>query len=581
MKRIPLYIAALLMASANFTACSLDEVNMSSVDSGSYFKGETEYEQLINECYQAMRPLHRETIPMWYGTDMYTRQGDINQANRTPTNDYTVVGGDEYLGLWNYCYSLITKINTALTRGENIPDVSESLKSQRTAEIKAMRAYGYFILVENFGGVPIVLQESTTPTYEVSRASEETVYQTILDDLSDENIAALPDKPSQEQFGRVTKGFAYHLLAKVYLTRSYKSYGNKNADLTSCITNADKAIALHPLLTGTDAWTTLFGNYEISGVKVNDDKTTEILYKDRKNPDQQNTEVIYSVMYSTDQTYNGGWGNNLYEHFKPTLDKLPGFSLKAGPYWCCDGTYQPTAYYTQLFDENDVRGKEQFLQRNIIAAADDEKITAIKAGKPSIYCPRVAMTDAEKATYKANHPTVQWVINPYEYYVYLEGQNYNAFTVVWKFYDPNITKYLPTDQNPEGSRNTYVFRSAETLLLKAEALVQQGGGSSSAAKDLINQLRTRAGAAPLTKDADLNDVLDESARELFGEANRWMDLKRTGTLFERAWKHNPWTQKQYKSASEISENCLVRPIPITEITYSNNTLEQNPGYPKN
>ena len=100
-------------------------------------------------------------------------------------------------------------------------------------------------------------------------------------------------------------------------------------------------------------------------------------------------------MYSTDQTYNGGWGNNLYEHFKPTLDKLPGFSLKAGPYWCCDGTYQPTAYYTQLFDENDVRGKEQFLQRNIIAAADDEKITAIKAGKPSIYCPRVAMTDAD------------------------------------------------------------------------------------------------------------------------------------------------------------------------------------------
>lgn len=95
MKRIPLYIAALLMASANFTACSLDEVNMSSVDSGSYFKGETEYEQLINECYQAMRPLHRETIPMWYGTDMYTRQGDINQANRTPTNDYTVVGGDD------------------------------------------------------------------------------------------------------------------------------------------------------------------------------------------------------------------------------------------------------------------------------------------------------------------------------------------------------------------------------------------------------------------------------------------------------------------------------------------------------
>lgn len=566
MKRIPLYIAALLMASANFTACSLDEVNMSSLDSGSYFQGETQYEQLINECYQAMRPLHRETIPMWYGTDMYTRQGDIDQdQTRTPTNDYTVVSGDEYLGLWNYCYSLITKVNIALTRGENIPNIPEDVKAQRTAEIKALRAYGYFILVENFGGVPIVLRESSTPTYEVTRATEEAVYQQILDDLSDSNIAALPDHPSQEEFGRVTKGFAYHLLAKVYLTRSYKSYGNKTTDLTACIQNADKALALHPLLTGSDAWTTLFGNYKIGGTRVD--------------PNQQNSEVIYSVMYGTEQTYNGGWGNNLYQHFKPNLTILPGRSSNSGPYWCCDGTYQPTSYYTQLFETNDVRGSEQFLQRHIVAAADDDEISTIHKGDEIYYCPATPMTDAEKQAYQTAHPSVQDILNPDEYNNYVKDWKYSVFPIVWKFYDPNITKYLPTDQNPEGTRNTYVFRSAETLLLKAEALVQQNGGSSSDATALINQLRSRAGATALAGAATINDVLDESARELFGEANRWMDLKRTGTLFERAWTYNPWVHKQYSSASEISSNYLVRPIPITEITYSNNTLEQNPGYP--
>lgn len=567
MKRFSKLTSFACLTAVLFSACSLDEDNKSSIDSGSYFREVTQYEQLVAEGYLLMRPLLRSMfVPMWYGTDMYEVQGDVEQiSTRTPTNDYTIMGGDEYLDFWNKNYALISKVNTAIDRGAGIASVSDGLRAQREAEMKALRAYAYFNLVENFGRVPLILNEPKAPIYTFVQESEENLYKQIVQDLN-EALAALPSTASGESFGRVSKGFVYHLLAKVYLTRSGKTFGSESSDLAAAIENADNALALYPLLTGTDAWNILF---QSDGSSFN----------------QRTSEIIFSVRYSTNQTYNGSlgteeatWGNDLYQFFKPELEKLVGGSVTYGPYWRCDYRVQPTTFYIMLFDENDKRGSEAFLQRHVIAAEDDPDVAEVKRGTELIYFPRQAMTDAEITAYKAANPSVQWVVNPDEYNTYLSGTNYNAFPPVWKFFDTNVNVYTNADRNPKGTLDTYVFRSAETLLLKAEALVRQGNGAS--ATTLINQLRTRAGADLLTGTATLDDVLDESARELFGETNRWMDLKRTGKLFERAWKYNVWVKKQHASASAISSDYLLRPIPITEIANSQKTLEQNPGFPE-
>ncbi len=65
-------------------------------------------------------------------------------------------------------------------------------------------------------------------------------------------------------------------------------------------------------------------------------------------------------------------------------------------------------------------------------------------------------------------------------------------------------------------------------------------------------------------------------RELFGESNRWMDLKRTGKLLTRAVQYNAFTA--HNNAGAIDSKYLVRPIPLTEIMRSK-TLTQNTGYP--
>jgi hypothetical protein len=69
-------------------------------------------------------------------------------------------------------------------------------------------------------------------------------------------------------------------------------------------------------------------------------------------------------------------------------------------------------------------------------------------------------------------------------------------------------------------------------------------------------------------------ILDESARELFGEFNRWFDLKRTGKLIERTKKMNFWT----KNKGTLDEHHLLRPIPQSEIDRSQPPISNNPGY---
>jgi hypothetical protein len=72
---------------------------------------------------------------------------------------------------------------------------------------------------------------------------------------------------------------------------------------------------------------------------------------------------------------------------------------------------------------------------------------------------------------------------------------------------------------------------------------------------------------------NLNFILDERARELLGEHDRWFDLKRTGTLIERAKAYNIFVQKY----NNLKLMHLVRPIPQDERNKVQG-LDQNPNY---
>lgn len=541
-------------------SCSLDEVNYSVESSEEYIKSETQYEELVSAAYMRLRPLISSTTTdlMWYGTDIYSRTGEMNDA-QMGIDDYSYINTSDasVYDFWCKNYDVITQANTAMTRGENL-GLDEEIRTKRTAELLVLRAYAYFNLVETYGGVPLLLSEITEPTFSFTRVSEEEVYDQIISDLEEAiSSSGLDDVPASNDFGRVGLGMAKHLLGKALLTRSYKSFA-KTDDLSRAITYFNDVIALHPMV---GSWDILF-----------DTQTGAYQYN--------NSEVIFSVRYSSNQLYNSEGSSGLYQHFLPALFMFPGNTHRGAPYWRTDNSYRAGEDYLNSFEDGDIRNSEKYLVRNIIAGtAGSTNGHTYGVNDVVIYCPKEEMTDTEINQYQADHPSVYLVVNPDEYNTLFPVLNQNVcYPFVYKFYDPNVTEF--TDRvteggDPRGSRDIYIFRTAETKLLLAEAYLKNNQPAE--ALEQVNDIRRRANASEL-QNVDLDVILDESGRELFGEANRWMDLKRTGKLFERAYKYNKFVQRHHNSASDIDDYFLLRPIPQTEIDRSNNTLEQNPGY---
>ena len=121
------------------------------------------------------------------------------------------------------------------------------------------------------------------------------------------------------------------------------------------------------------------------------------------------------------------------------------------------------------------------------------------------------------------------------------------------------------------SNDVPIFRYADIILTKAEALLRNGG-SNSEALSLFNEIRSYVNAPTLSGTLTLQDILDERGREFFDENWRRNDLIRFGN-FEDDWgfKHyfNP------DAATELWRR--INPIP-TSVLNTNTNWSQNYGY---
>ncbi|GGD03633.1 RagB/SusD family nutrient uptake outer membrane protein [Hyunsoonleella pacifica] len=139
----------------------------------------------------------------------------------TGISQYNVFAGSRYFVLfWESHYIGITRANISLDRIPGV-DIDEDKKARLLAEARFLRAFFYFDLVRNYGGVPLVTtyNEILEPSInDKKRSTVEEVYAFVEQDLLD----AIGDLPLKSEYaaadlGRVTKGAARSLLAKVYL----------------------------------------------------------------------------------------------------------------------------------------------------------------------------------------------------------------------------------------------------------------------------------------------------------------------------------------------------------------------------
>lgn len=162
---------------------------------------------------------------------------------------------------------------------------------------------------------------------------------------------------------------------------------------------------------------------------------------------------------------------------------------------------------------------------------------------------------------------------------------------VWKYQG---YAYLEQGKRDNQDANWILYRMADILLMKAEALIWQGGSANyQTAMDLINRIRTRANAVTYqvsveeeTEESMLKYLLEERNLELAAEGKRWYDLLRFGrtknfkykeSFIEFITTYNSSANAKWLRSVLKNTNAWYLPIPQSDID-RNPLLKQNPYY---
>ncbi|MCH5685349.1 RagB/SusD family nutrient uptake outer membrane protein [Niabella sp. W65] len=258
MKNLILYMKCTVTAVLLLTVTSCNKFikeELVSTLTEDYYKTDAGLEDLVKSAYAPLqwKFTGEQSYAMSnFGTDEF-REGD--QFNNVRYNDYdaNLNANDLFVdGLWTNNYAGIRRCNQGIeliSAYDNPTSVSlgtQAKKDLRIAELKGLRAFYYFHLLQQLGGVPLVLSVPKEAQYEFPRASEADVYAQVITDLrAAAAVESLPWRYTSADRGRVTKAMVNHYLAKVYLTRGSavtEQRGQKATDMDSAIYFANEVI---------------------------------------------------------------------------------------------------------------------------------------------------------------------------------------------------------------------------------------------------------------------------------------------------------------------------------------------------
>jgi len=524
----------------------LEEYNPSGLTGETLYTQATGFETLVNAAYSYTR--------YWYGkeegyslsemgTDIFTNgTGDVFPQLST----YNNLQGNNTAALtleWNSLYAAINVCNTGIKKVGEVSDYTTQQKTQREAELRFLRAFYYWHIVETWGGVHFTTEPTEGVVTTANKTPVDKFYTQIFEDLQ---FAAANLPATSTQYGKATIPVAKAFLARMYLTRG------KNAEAISLANDVIKNYGFTLAAKYSDLW-------NMANLK--------------------NKEVVWAVDYSPNLSFNdiattsfpsghSRGSNNGHLMFLMVYDQVNTAILirdinNGRPF----NRYMPTLSLLNMFDEtNDARYDASFQTvwfANKAATGFAIGDTAAYAAKTTI--PAAVMNSKKYTTYDlskvygANGVPIQR-----RFYVSLK-----------KFKDSTRTSIAEA----QSARDAFVIRLAEMYLIAAEA--ELNIGKSDSAAYYLNVIRTRAALPGRTANMQvtpaqvtLDFILDERAREFAGEQLRWFDLKRTGKLVDRVKALNP------DAVPYIKATHVVRPIPQGQIDAISNKDEfrQNDGY---
>ena len=436
---------------------------------------------------------------------------------------------DASIGWYDDVTAGITKANTILE------ELGSGASAQMKAPARAIRAYYTWILMDNYGDTPI-LDKVQAEGSVVPRSPRKEVAEWIESELND-IIPALTDDVTENTYGKPTKWMAEALLAKLYINwpvytaesvDQYDAATAANPKLDACIAACDDIINSGKFNLGSVDYLHKF-SYD-NGWKVED--------------------FIYAIPY--DAINRQGMQYARPRTFKDMKNLLPN-------------VYGSTDKFTQSFGGNMVVTPEF---AKLFSLDGDIRNLSILRGDVYVRDPKTLRPTTEPFMYKGNqvHFTENITLAKKDNTIEV-GNDANAYQQ-----GCHSIKWFTTPADYNNGRNQSndlpIFRYADVLLMKAEALTRQG---SSGAKALFNQIRSYAGAPTIANEPTLQEVYDERGREFFDENWRRNDMIRFGHYEDEFFPH-------YKDFPDASFDKRDRIFPVPQNTINLNGWEQNPGY---
>lgn len=569
MKKILYSVVLGACCMGTMTSCSdfLDASNKSNVTAKQSFATKEGLNNLVNDAYQHLQNVYAAplfTSCFSAGTDMYA---DARNKMNEALNTYETLTPEntDIKNLYTYLYSGIRAANSVSYYAQTA-QVDDKTKSQLIGEARVLAAYEYYLLVNNFGGVPIMKDFLTTVDTGYPKSSPEDVYAYIISELEEvisKNV--LQASTATKGGGRISQETAKAILAKTYLSAAWDL--NKQDYFSKAAALADEVIAGRKL-------TTPFAK----------------LWKADGSGDD-NEEFLWDVEYdlaTANNTTSGGteWSGYYCNYLGGNEDNIKATT----------SSYVPTLYALHCFKKGDQRYDATFMKElpdiNKGNAAGTGYWTWYKNGESLVGKPVTRYysawyeTDADFEAWKAIDPANR--ANTYRIPMdsqtkeaqNMDGKDMDYYDNQQLVYGSSPCKKFDDSKTAKTEKNTcyrdiHIITLPEMYLVAAEAYLKAGDNPKALAR--LNEVHQRAGLPALTGTVTIDDILDENACENFGNEARWMDLRRTQTLVTRCTKYNH--EMGDKAAQYIGKK-LLRPIPQAAIDANDQlTLaDQNPGY---
>lgn len=452
----------------------------------------------------------------------------------TPTSGIANGDDNQIKYFWDQHYSGIKYANTILSYIDAVEGLGEEKKNEYKGRAYFHRAYRYLALVFQFGDVPLVTKILEGPKRNYKSTKKEAILEMITQDM-EKAVEWVPEQAQTEYIGMVNKGACRQLLIKCYLATGRFAEAEAQADI---LINQS----------GYSLMQETFGTFNDGG-EPETWKITDNVIWDLHRPENKliaaNKEVIMGMPNNTADSHTDFltmrifgpmWSDNGYL-------LAPDGKTGAVNYARNHANYDKSLDFLRAFGRGiaTVSGATDFQQHGMWVVNGVEDTQDLRH----------------------NHEVGNWVRmedlkynNPEsEYY----GKNLQLYDDQGKILCTNLIrdwfdfphyKIFLDDATAEANQganqfngattgsnaNWYLYRLAETYLLRAEAKLYQGKDATSD----VNEVRRRAKCSQFYTSVNIGDIANERARELYLEEWRAMELKRISYCLALSGKPDEW-----------------------------------------